>query len=38
MKNYWTETEDQQLVKMVVQLGAKNWKKISKHLKNRTDV
>lgn len=38
MKNYWTESEDQQLVKMVVQLGAKNWKKISKHLKNRTDV
>lgn len=38
MKKYWTQQEDKLLMEKVEQHGAKNWKKISKFLKNRTDV
>lgn len=37
-KRYWTTEEDEELMKLVKKHGAKNWKKISSHFKNRTDV
>lgn len=37
-KRYWTSDEDDLLRKLVKKHGAKNWKKISSHFKNRTDV
>lgn len=37
-KRYWRPEEDKLLKKLVKKNGAKNWKKISSHFKNRTDV
>jgi myb proto-oncogene protein len=37
-KRYWTNEEDEDLMKLVKKHGAKNWKKISSHFKSRTDV
>ena len=38
VKNYWTKQEDDELVNVVNQYGAKNWKQIAKKMKDRSDV
>jgi len=38
LKHYWTKEEDDQLKSLVLQYGAKNWKKIASYFELRSDV